>query len=482
MPRNGSAAIEIGRGGVRGVSLGGSARQPRLNAWADRRVDDHREIEAAVRDVAEQLDPRIPLRLLLSGEDARIERVDLPKGRRRSLGRAAIAQLFADDPAEAEQYLIGVRPEGVRLGLRRRVAVLLVRREPLETWCGLLAALGRPVSALVSPGALALAQAQGRPGGTLWVDLTGARTALTLLRDGRLVEERSFDKPPESDDEPIATVEARLQDVRAIDQMLRDRAGSGGNLPVDRVVICGASSVAEPLHHQLREPYEKLGLELELQDPWRGVAFGQSPPPPRSAAHLSGCLRLARAGRLPLSAVPRRTARSRRTERIWAAAASLSLTALVGSTAWMLALEQRHDELLAARERTTMALASARERSAAVQDGPSAARQAATNWSPLLTDVGHLAQPGIDYRRLVLAPENGGARIAIAGTASGDGVESTGQLMRRLANQLGRSPYAASPPGLAVSSSDDSPMPLELRFAAEEVVSGPPASDEGDGR
>jgi hypothetical protein len=479
MRRRGSAAIEIGRDGVRGLVLDGPRRQPRLTAWADKRVGDPREIEAAIRAVAEQLDPGTPVRLLLSGSDARIERVDVPKSLRGNLRRAVVDQLFSGDAAEADQYLVGVRAQGTRLGLKRRVAVLLVRREPIETWCALLSMLGHPVTALVSPGSLALTEQGHTAGSVLWVELTGSRTGLTLTRDGDLVEERHLDKPPTPGDEPIAAVEARLQDVRALDQLLRDRGAAGQQVPVDRLVICGAPAIAEPLYHQLREPYEKLGLTLDLVDPWQGVSVGRSPPPPQSAIRLAGCLRLARAAALPLHALPRRVARSRRADRTWAAAAAISLAALLGSTAWMLALEERHGELLAARERTAMALEAARQARAE----PASWRETAegAQWAPLLVDVGHLAKPGVDYRRLVLAREERGARIALAGTANGDGTDTgSGRLLTDLHEEMMRSPFGTGLPGLAASSAGGAEGERRVRFVVEESIA-PARRDDPEG-
>jgi hypothetical protein len=476
MRRTGSASIEIGRDGVRGLCLSGPRRQPRVTAWAEQRVDDPRELEQALGAVAERLDPRMPLRLLLSGADAKIVPVDVPASLRGSLRGAVVKQLFGDDRQEAEGYLLGLRQEGIRLGLRRRVSALLVRREPLETWCGLLAAMGFRVTGLVSPGALALAERPSRSGTTLWIDLSGARTGLTLLRDGHLVEERSLDKPAPTDDEPIATVEARLEDVRAIDQLIRDSGGSSREPAVDRLVICGATPVAEPLYHQLREPYEKLGLDLDLQNPWNRVSLGRSPPPPQSLVRLTACLRLARAASLPLEAVPRRVARSRRVDRAWTAAAAAALVALLGSTAWMLAVEQRRDELLAARERTRMAVLQAQEQRSLRESRVE--RQRAPDWAPLLIDVGHLARPGVDYRKLVLAMAEDGMRIGVAGSAEGDDAKATAELIGALHEQLLTSPYRAGLPSLAAASSGGSRDVREVRFALEETIRAEPDAGE----
>lgn len=476
MRRTGYAAIEIARDAVRGLSLSGGARHPRLSAWCERKVDTPRDVASALGEVAEQLDPGAPVRLLLSGPDVRIERFSVAVARHWDGDAMIRDQLFEGDAAEAGRHLVGFRVEGTRLGRRRAVTALAVPRDPVETWCALLATLGHPVEGITSPGALVLAEKLPRQESLLWADLAESRTGLCVVRGGRLVEETVLHKPGRNPDEPIAAVEARLQDLRAIDRVVRE-SGAGSERPnIEHIILCGASSIAEPLYQQLREPFEKLGLTLELRNPWTGVAVGgANAPSAEQLVRLSSCLRLARYPSLPLQALPRRVARTARADRLWAAAALVSLAVTLAASVWMVALSERHRERLAARERAELTLEAARADAQSAESMRQTLRRRYTDWSPLLVDLGHLARAGVDYDRLVLDLSLDTPRIGLAGSARSPDALGTADLITRFHEQVFTTPYRDGIPAMAAASDEDARVPAAaVRFAVEETLSAEP--------
>ena len=473
--------IEVGPEAVRAVALLGRRPPFRLGGVAEQSIGGLEEVPAALAETLGKLGAQGPARLVLLGIHGHHLRLRFPPMSRRELADALdlhLAQVLEDPPGT---LLVGRRTRREEGGALV-VDVLAVPRDPVETWCAQLAASGCPVTWIETPASAALATdprpAERRGGGLLWVDAGGTRTVLTFLKGDEIVLVREIPRKEIAEDEQLARIERRLADFQEIERSIlyfRQHHDRGG---VRDLVLCGDREEIGPLHEQIAPPLQELEVEIHLVDAWGLVVRGEE-----EARGTAGC-RLALAARAAtaregdgLGIVPPATERARRRARRTLAAAGVAalLVAGTGGAAWHLASTNAALREQIALERTRLASLpepEEREHGPELRVHPPRAR----DWSGVLSEIGVLARPGIDYDELELVVTGEGPVVGLVGSAEGRSTRESGLLLAGLHEGVLASAYSRGIPRLAAKTDPGARRGEKVRYALEGAVDDRPAS------
>ncbi len=475
-----SIGIEIGPEAVRAVALVGRKPPFRLAGAEDLAIGGLDEVPAALAEVLGRLGAKGPARLVLLGLHGNHLRLRFPPMRRGELAEALdlhLAQVLEEPPAGR---LIGRRVRREDDGALV-IDVLALPRDPVETWCAQLAASGFPVTGLRTPAAAALAddpRAPGeRRGGLLWVDAGGTRTVLTFLKGDEIVLVREIPRKEPEEDGQLARIERRLADFQEIERSIlyyRQHHDRGG---VRTLVLCGDLEEVQPLHDQIAPPLRELEVEIRLVDAWAPVGAGRDALSPGAGPRLALAARTAAwDGGSGLGIVPPATVASRRRtlrHRALAGAAAAAV-ALAGGLAWWEASATAHLRERLALERARLASLPAPPTGSdrpVVQVHP----PRAADWSGLLSEIGVLARPGIDYEELELVITADGPVVGLVGTAGGKDTRATGLLLAGLHEGVLASAYSRGIPRMAAETDPGARRGERVRYALEGAVDDRPA-------
>ena len=482
MPRKRARiGIEIGPEAVRAVALLGWRMPLVLGEVAEERVAGFEEVPAALAEVLGRIGERGNVHLVLLGIHGHHLRLRFPPMRRGELEQALDLHLARALDDARETLLRGRRVRRLEDG-SLVVDVLALPRDPVETWCSQLAASGFPVTWIQTPAAAVLERdprpEDARATGLLWVDAGGTRTVLTFLKGDEIVLVREIPRKDIDPDDQLARIERRLADFQEIERSLlyyrqhHDRAG------VRELVLSGDPDEVNPLHEQIAPPLRELEIGIRIVDAWDGVD--------RSGADLPAGtgVRLALAGRAAatppgrgLGIVPPMTIAARRRElrdRILAGTAAAALVLSAG-LAWHGTAQNAvlREQLAAERARLASLPAPAGEQAdRAVEVRP----PRAPDWSGVLSEIGVLARPGIDYDELELVITADGPVVGLVGTAEGRDTRATGLLLAGLHEGVLSSSYSRGIPRLSASTAPGARRGEKVRYALEGSVEDRPST------
>ncbi len=480
--RRARIGIEIGPEAVRAVALLGRRAPFRLGDVAEQRITGLEEVPTALAEVLGRLGAKGPAHLVLLGIHGHHLRLRFPPMRRAELDEALdlhLAQVLEEPPAT---FLVGRRARREENGALV-VDLLALPRDPVETWCAQLAASGCPVAWIRTPAAAVLAEdprpAAERGGGLLWVDAGGTRTVLTFLKGDEIVLVREIPRRDPDGDDQLARIERRLADFQEIERSIlyyRQHHDRGG---VKELVLCGDPEELTPLHEQIAPPLRELEVRIRLVDAWGLVAREKDDLDPGTGPRLALAVRAASSSPGDgLGIVPPATVATRRRvlrDRALAGAAAAAVVLSAG-LAW-------HGAGTTATLREELAIERARLASLPEPPGDSGKPVVqvhpprAPDWSGVLSEIGILARPGIDYDELELVITGDGPVVGIVGTAGGRDTRATGLLLAGLHEGILASAYARGIPRLAAATDPAARRGEQVRYALEGTVDDRPAGD-----
>ncbi len=481
MPRSGRIGIEIAPEAVRAVALS-RGRRPRLLAWAEREVSSLSEVPDALSSLLEEISLHGPTCLLLSDPRARIIELRLPKMSGQALREAIETQGSLQLEENPEGYHLTFFAAPPRADGRRRVTLHYLPREPLETWASLLAAANCPVNSVLSTAARALSELpdERSTDGVLRVDVGGSRGTLAILRGRALVELCELPLRHLRSDDPVAIVEKRLADFQEIENALNNYQQKTDRRGIRRILLVGARELTTPLREQLLAALPET--MVEVHDPWSGVVR-EGLLDETTCGRLAGAAWAARGRNTRFAIVPKATRRYRHLRRRGQLGIAAAAVVCLLSLLLLGQLNKGRDELRAQRQVIAERLASLPPSvpNAAQVAPPPTTAVPVPNWSGVLTEVGLMAQPGIDYARLVLAITPEGPLLGVEGRTTNASTQETGLLLAGLHEGLRASPYGSGLPRIALRSNPDANRAEQVDFAIEGVVHPKPDTG-GDDR
>lgn len=452
--RKARIVLELSPEAIRAVVLGGPDGN-RVVAFDERSVesyDDHDELARVASQVVNGFGLEAEVRILLLDPGKHYLSMRLPQMPRRELHEAIRLRAAQEIGDSLEGYRVARRIRKGSFDGQRRVTLLCVPREPLDGVAHELALAGTTVTMVSVPQALTDFE-DGEPdaGGSLWADVGGGRTVLTLARGNEPVLSREIPVRRDFDwDDEMARFERQVAVFQEIERSVLYYRQNHDPAGITRVVLCGDSHEVDSFLEQFREPLEERGIRIEKRDALAGVELPEDVSP-AARARLALAVRAGGVSDDTLAVVPEVTRRAldTRRRRVTLAVAAGAVSLLTG----MWAHSQRIDAL-DIRNRIEIARDHLDELPAVEDPEPPDGRNqrvrpklqplAPEDWSGLIREVGLLADRGIEYDRMELSMTREGPLLSIRGRAVDTRERSSGDAVSDLIHGVQASPYVRS--------------------------------------